>query len=356
MTVAVYTETDGAVAGASSSRRGRPWMLWGVTAIAVSVALVGVWATSSIDPVSAVRELLEGAVGGRDRISETVIRAVPLALVGLGAAVALRGGVVNVGGEGQMAMGAVGALLMVLALGGMPAPLVWILAVAASSAAAALWAAIPAALAATRGVPEILSTLLMNFVTVSLLTWLLSKTFLHDPNPYVITAQGERIESRLDFPILMEGTRFHAGVVIAIVFVLVVAWWMRTPVGLRIDLFGANRSLAAQAGVRPRRMQARLLLTSAAFAGVAGAIQLFGISHRLSPGLTGGVGYTGLLVAVLGRSRPLAIGVAALSFAALSTGGEALERAGAAREIVLVVQAVLVIATAVAIRPKEVAT
>jgi len=264
--------------------------LWTVTAVAVLAVLVAVWITSSIDPLTAVRELVAGAVDGRDRVSETLVRAAPLALVGLGAGVALRGGVVNVGGEGQMAIGAVGAVLATLALGGTPTPLVWLVATAAAVATAALWSAIPAALAAARGVPEILSTLLMNFVTVSLMAWLLTETFLHDDDPYVITAQGDRLADRLEFPTIMDGTRFHIGIVVAIVVVVVAAWWMRTPAGLRIDLFGANRSLAAQAGVRPRRAQARLLLISAGFAGCAGAVQLFGISHRLTPGLTGGVG------------------------------------------------------------------
>jgi len=349
-------EAEVSVTGSDTRRVLRSGLLlWGATGGAMVAVLIAVWVTSSIDPVTAVRELVAGAVGGRGRVSGAFVRAVPLALVGLGAAAALRGGVVNVGGEGQMAVGALGAVLATLALGGTPSLLVWLVATAGAVAAAALWASIPAALAATRGVPEILSTLLMNFVTISLMTWLLTETFLHDDDPYVITAQGDRLADRLEFPVLMDGTRFHLGIVLAAVVVVVTAWWLRTPSGLRIDLFGANRSLAAQAGVRPRRAQARLLLISAGFAGCAGAVQLFGISHRLSPGLTGGVGYTGVLVAVLGRSRPFAVGVAALAFAALSTGGEALERAGAAREIVLVVQAVFVIATAVAIRPKVVA-
>ena len=116
--------------------------------------------------------------------------------------------------------------------------------------------------------------------------------------------------------------------------------------GFRIDLVGENASLAAQAGIRATRLRASVLLASAAFAGLAGAIQLFGLSHRLTTGLTGGVGYTGVLVAVLGRSRPVAVATAAVVFAALVTGGEALERDGVPRTLSAVVQAVLIVGVA----------
>ena len=113
---------------------------------------------------------------------------------------------------------------------------------------------------------------------------------------------------------------------------------------------GANPALAAQAGVRPVAARIRLLLFSAAIAGLAGVVQLLGLSHRLTTGLTAGVGYTGLLVAVLGRARPLLAAAAAVVFAALITGGEALERSGVGRSLVNVVQAVLVVGVALATR------
>lgn len=257
----------------------------------------------------------------------------------------------------------IGAVVAVVVVGwlvgddgsGAPSPLVWALGVVAAAVGGAAWAVVPAALAATRNVPEILSTLLVNFATVGLVTWLLTKTFLQDPDPLVITPQGEPIASRLEFPLLIDGTRMHLGLLLAFAGVVGAWWWMRTPGGFRLDLLGANPSLAAQAGLPVVRARAMWLLVSAGFAGVAGMVQLFGISHRVTPGLTGGVGYTGLLVAVLGRSRPLATGVAALAFAALATGSEELERDGAPREVVLVLQAVLVVATAVATRPRAAA-
>jgi len=351
------TRTDIAV---SAGRARRHSSLIIATTGAVAMTLLATWIATGLEPWSVVRSLLEGAVGDRDAIAETIVRAAPLALVGVGAAVAIRGGVVNVGGDGQMIMGAVAAVVVVGWIvdgdgAGAPTMLVWAIALVVGALGGAAWAVVPAALAAKRDVPEILSTLLVNFATVGLVTWLLTKTFLQDPDPLVITAQGESVADRLEFTLLLEPTRLHLGVAVVVVAVVMTACWLRTPRGFRLDLLGANPSLAAQAGMSVVRDRAMLLLVSAGFAGLAGVIQLFGISHRLTPGLTGGVGYTGVLVAVLGRSRPLATTVAALGFAMLATGSEQLERDGAPREIVLVLQAVLVIATAIAIRPRPAA-
>jgi general nucleoside transport system permease protein len=261
--------------------------------------------------------------------------------------------VFNVGGEGQMAMGAVLAAIAVRPIDSGPVALVWLVAAAAGALGAMAWVAVPAALWVRRDVSEILSTLLMNFVATALLAWLLVNTFLHDPDPSVITPQGAPLPAALHLPVLVDGSRVHVGIVVAVAAVAVTAWLSRTGTGFRVDLVGANPSLAAQAGLRPRRLRIGLLMASAAFAGVAGAVQLFGLSHRLTTGLTGGVGFTGLLVAVLGRGRPIATGIAAVVFAALVTGGEALERDGVPRTLGAVIQGILLVGVALATRTRS---
>ncbi len=313
----------------------------------VVVLFALIWAAGGIGPGRAVAAVWNGTFGGIDPISELMARAAPLVLVGIGAAFALRAGVFNVGGEGQMAAGAVAAVVVLNGLGAVPPVLAWIAGLIAALLGGALWATVPAWLSARRGVSEILSTLLLNFMTVNLLTWLLTSTSLQDPDPYVITAQGAPIADSLRFPALISGTRLHAGVAIAGVVVLLAIWAMRTPAGLAVDLIGASPSLAAQGGLHPAFARVGLLLFSAGAAGIAGAIQLFGISHRLTPGLTAGVGYTGLLVAVIGRSRMLNTALAAVIFAFLTLSGEALERAGVPRAVSLLAQGLAVVAVAV---------
>ena len=329
----------------------------GIVVVSVLCFVVLVGGFTDVGLVDAARAFVSGALGSVDAVSETLTRAVPLAIVGVGAALGLRAGVFNVGGESQMIMGAVAAVIVTGWVGGSaPVGVVWAVAAVAALAGGALWAVVPAVLWVARGVSEILSTLLINFVTVALLAWLLTNTWLQDPDPYVITAQGAPLADRVVLPVLIGGSRIHAGAFVALVAVAGTAWTMRTGLGYRIDLVGANPSLAAQAGIRPVRLRVAMLLASAALAGLAGAVQLFGVSYRLSTGLTGGVGYTGVLIAVLGRGRPIATGVAAIVFAILITGGESLEREGVPRTLSAVIQAVLIVGVALALsgsRPRE---
>jgi simple sugar transport system permease protein len=329
----------------------RPVVLVLAASVVVFLGLVVVF--TDVGPWQSITGFARGSFGSVDALSETLTRAIPLVLVGVGASIALRGGVFNVGGESQMAMGAVAAAIVIQPLSSLPVGIVWPIAALAGAVGGALWVVVPTLLWLKRGVSEILSTLLVNFVTAALLAWLLANTFLHDPDPAVITPQGEPIDRRFHLPLLIHGSRLHAGIYLTVLLVLLTTWVMRTVVGFRVDLVGESPSLAAQAGIRATRLRAGVLLMSAAFAGLAGSIQLLGLSHRLTTGLTGGVGYTGLLVAVLGRSRPVAVATAAVVFAALVTGGEALERDGVPRTLSAVVQAVLIVGVALATRRGE---
>lgn len=349
------TMTDGdalAVAGAEApieqSRLGRSASTGGLLAgIGVAMLLL-IWVVTGVDPVTAATQFFDGSLGGQGTIARTLVRAIPLAIVGLGATIALRGGVVNVGGEGQMAAGAVGAVLIVQAVGdSVPGPLSWLAAIICGAVGGAVWAIVPAVLAAKRNVSEILSTLLMNLITTSVLLYLLGLSLFADPDPYVITPQGAPIADRATLPVIWPGTTLHAGILVAAIAAAGCWWWQRTPDAVRTDLVGANPNLAAQSGLRPTLVRTRLLFVSAGFAGIAGAIQLIGVSERLTTGLTGGIGYIGVLVAVLGGRSPIGTVVAAAGFAVLVAGGEALEFEGVPRSIAVLTQAVAVISVAV---------
>lgn len=345
------TEPAGPGASRGSGGRrvdvGRVLLPVGIAVGVVVLLLAAVWVFTGVDPVTVLGRFWQGAFGGWSRTAATLSRAIPLVIVGVGAALALRGGVFNVGGEAQMSVGALGAVLVVAAIGAtVPAPITWVAALVAGTVFGAAWAIVPAALWARRGVSEILSTLLLNFITASLLLWVLGWGIFADPDPFVITPQGAPIPERARLPVIESSSRLHLGIVVAIVLVVVAWWFMRTPRGLRIDLVGTNPSLAAQAGVDPRRARVMLLLISAGAAGIAGTVQLLGVSHRVTTGLSGGIGYTGVLVAVLARSRPLAVAGAGIAFASVLTGGESLEFAGVPRSVIVVVQAALIVTVA----------
>ena len=308
--------------------------------IAVLVSLV-----ADVSTVDAARAFYRGSFGSKFDFSTTLARGIPIAFVALGASLALRAGVFNVGGEGQMAIGALAGYVLLVLLQDFPALLAWPVALVGGIAGGAAWALIPAWLAVYRGTSEILSTLLMNFVGLGIVTWAVLTSWLKDPG--AVTPQSKLIERDFEFAIVWSDTRLHAGIYILAVTTAAAAWFVGTRRGFMNELQGANPRLAQLAGVRVQRAFVQLLLVSGAAAGLAGIVQVLGATQRLTPGITGGVGFTGLLVAVLGRSRPIPSVIAAFAFAALITSGEELEAAGVARPLVLVVQALIVIAAAV---------
>jgi len=256
---------------------------------------------------------------------------------------ALRGGVWNIGGEGQLAVGAATAFLVLEVTRSWPPAIGMLLAFGAAALGGAIWALIPAVLRALRGVSEILTTLLMNYVALAIFEFALTKSFLLGEEGSIIPV-GPPIADGQHLPLIWAPTRLHLGFILALGLALALDLFFRAPAGFRIDLLGGNTRLAAQAGVRPPLAIAGLLLWSAAIAGVAGAVQLMGTEFRLSLAITGGLGYMGLLVAVLGGGRAGWTVVAALGFAALSSGSGGAENLGVPRSIVLVIQGLIIVA------------
>lgn len=209
---------------------------------------------------------------------------------------------------------------------------------------------IPAWMAVRRGTSEILSTLLMNFVGLAVLTWAVLGEWLRDPGS--VTPRTRPIDNEFALPIVWSGTRLHAGIFILVVVTAASMWFVGTRRGFLNELQGANSRLAQLAGVRVQQSFVQLLLVSGAVAGLAGIVQVIGANHRLSPGVTGGVGFTGLLMAVLGRGRPLPSVLVSFIFAALLTSGEELEGIGVARPVVLVVQGLIVLGAAMVQRAR----
>jgi simple sugar transport system permease protein len=335
-------DTAALPAGSKSQLSGQLLHVATVLGAVCAISAVLLVTLAKVSPATAAKAAYDGSLGSVFSLTETAVRAIPIAFVALGAAIAFRAGVFNVGLDGQMAIGALGAYAVLAAMAGQPPLLVWPLACGAGILAGAAWAAIPAWLALGRGVSDILTTLLMNYIGIGVVTWLtLSDWAYHDPSS--IIAQSPEIKTRLEFPVLIHGYRLHAGLFIVIGLFVVTMWYVGTPRGLRDEVQGANPGLARAAGVNVGANRAGLLLVSAAIAGLAGFVQVVGADHLLNPSVTASVGYTGLLVAVLARGRPLPTVIVSFLFAALFTSGDALEGVGVPQPLVLVIEALLVI-------------
>lgn len=319
----------------------------GLVGLGILAAAALLVAFAGADALAAAAGLITGAFGDTYAVSETIVRAVPIAIVALGVAPALRAGVFPVGSEGQLAIGAAAATATILALRGQPS---WLLVPAgclAGMAGGLAWAFLPAILRARFRVNEILSTLLMNYLAAQLLLWLL-RTIL-GTDDMVATPRSDRLPPEAVLPKLVTGTRLHWGVLLVPLAALGLAWWVRSARGLAFDLFGTHAKLAARLGVSEMRAVLGPMLVAGAAAGLAGWLQVAGLQGTLYPSVAGGLGFAGVLVALLGGLTPLGILGAALVFCALATGGDGLQTGtGVPASIAVVLQGLLLLLAALA--------
>ena len=255
--------------------------------------------------------LVQGSVGSRFALERTLLKAVPLLLTGLSVAIAFRAGVWNIGGEGQFIAGALAGLIA--ARYGVVASLL------ASMLAGAAWASIASLMRLWRNAPEVLTTILLNFIAIHLLGW---------------SVNGPLREKLAQYPqsdpaavALPQIGAVHIGVFLALA-ASVIAWWLlyRTTEGLRLRATGFNANAAEWAGVNVRAQLVRAMAISGAAAGLAGGIELLGVTHRLFERFAAGYGYSGIAVALLAQLHPLATIASSAFFGALVTGAGELQR------------------------------
>jgi len=285
------------------------------------------------NPISAYGALFEGAFGSANSIAETLVKATPLLLVGVGICIAARGGVNNIGGEGQLVVGALSATIIGLALPGVSGWLIIPLAMLAGFVGGAIWGGIPGYLKARFNVNEILSTIMMNQIAVHGMNFLLNGPLI-DPVQLQRASripQTARLARGFDLPRLVP-TRLHLGAafaVLAAVVVYVLLW--RTTLGYRIRAVGLNPEASRYAGINVPQHIVLSLLLSGALAGLAGAVQVYGLHHRMftdgsTTGFTGNAGFNGIVTALFGQLHPLGTIPASFLFGGLLVGANKLQR------------------------------
>jgi len=305
----------------------------GASAIAVGLA--------GADPLLALGALARGALGDRFALGDTLLKSCPLLLTGLAVAVAFRTGIWNIGAEGQLLVGALGATAVGGATGALPFPLPLVAALATGAAAGALWAACAAVLRVTRNVSEVIATIMLNFIAARLVGWAVHGPLMEAGARY---PQSDPLPATALLPLL--AGRVHLGIVLAAVLAL--ATWLllfRTAAGFRWRAVGQNPGAARVAGFAPARALVLAMLASGALAGLAGAIEVLGVTGRLFEQFSGGQGYTAIAVALLARLHPGGVVLAALFFGGLAAGSGAMQRvAGVSAVLVAVVQAATILA------------
>ncbi len=322
-----------------------------VVIVAVAAAMgIGaiVFAMVGADIVKAYTVILTEPLKDMIGITEIIVRAIPLSLIALGIAIAFRSGILNIGAEGQMLMGILASSATAIAFASLPKPILVPLAILAGAAGGALWGGIAGVLKARLGVNEILSTVMLNYIAAQFYTFLLRGPMM-DPEELVTgsgTPQTVRMPRGAWLDRLWPGTRLHAGAYIAIGLAIVVFFLLwRTTAGFRMRAAGAEAKAARYSGVKVQRYLIIAMLLSGAFAGIAGAVEVLGVHRRAIEGISGGYGFTGIVVALFGGLHPAGIIPASMFFGLLLLGADMTQRlADVPANMVLVLQGAIILA------------
>ena len=326
-----------------------------VPAVALSAGLGAVAALVMIigeAPGRALLTLLRGAFGDPEGIGYTLFYATDYVFAGLAVALPFQAGLFNIGGEGQAALGGLGATLAAFALNGAPPALVLAAATAAAAGFGAAWAFVPAWLQARRGSHLVITTIMFNFIAAALMTWLLA---------HVLTAPGHSAPETREFQqalwlptvgdlgsrigIDAGGAPLNPSALLALAAAAL--YWLllrRTPLGYEIRAVGFNPAASRAAGIRVPRTLIIAVCGGGGFAGLIAVNELFGAQHRLALDMTSGAGFTGIAVALMGRGHALGMVVAAILFGALNQGGAALsfELPNVTHDIVILAEGVAI--------------
>jgi general nucleoside transport system permease protein len=330
----------GSLLPAAFGRNADFWRRTALAGLAVSlsfaVAAIPI-IVSGKNPILAYWALARGAFGSVDSIAFALNKSTPYILAGVGVALCFRARVINIGAEGQIALGGIAASWIALNGAALPGPLLIPLALLVGGCAGAGWAAIAAVMRLARGVHEVLGTLLLNFVGL-----LLVSEVLHGPMGEVGAGfpQSPLFPEQAWLPPLIPGTDLHIGIILAVVAVFICHWvFWHTPFGFRLRLLGSTDAAATYAGVSIVRGLFSVMLIAGGLAGAAGAVEVLGVHYRLIQGFSVGFGFNAVAIALLASLNPIAVLPAGLFFGFLETGALAMQREiGVPSSLVFVIQ------------------
>lgn len=293
------------------------------------------------NPLVAFGALAEGAFGSLESLSELGVKTCPLLLTGLAITIAFRAGVWNIGAEGQLAIGAMAMAAVGTRVDAIPASAGLVLCVAAAALAGAAWAGIAALLRVHRNVNEIISTIMLNFIALSLISYLVQGPLMEAGGRY---PQTDAIGAALWMPRLAP-YRIHAGLALGLLLAVgVYVLLFRTVAGYEMRAAGLNTRASRLAGIDVKRRVVMALLLSGALAGIAGGVEVSAITRRMYEHFSPGWGFTAIAVALLGRLHPAGVVAAALFFGALDAGSNAMQRAaGVSPVLVSLIQGTIVV-------------
>jgi ABC-type uncharacterized transport system permease subunit len=292
-------------------------LLIALLAAALVLALAG------HNPFDVYRLLAIESFGGTRRVAATLAAATPLILTGLATAVAFRAGAFNVGVEGCVFVGGLAAAYVGFTFVGLPAAVLIPFALAASVVIGALWMLLPGVLKARLSVDEVVTTLMLNFIAISLTAYLVNGPLLA---PGSANSATPMVDAAARLPKLMPPSTLNAGFLIALALLVLYWLWDRnTASGFETRIAGLNSRFAVASGIDVPMLIIKMMVLSGAIGGIAGGIHALGSVGRFVSGFSPGYGFTGIAVALLGRGSAVGIFLAAILFGALATSGATIQ-------------------------------
>jgi ABC-type uncharacterized transport system permease subunit len=293
------------------------------------------------NPLLVLETLMRGAFGSPERIAGTLLQSTPILVCGIAACISLRGGLFNIGIEGQLFMGGFAAAWVGFSFA-LPPFIHMLVAIVFAAAAGMAWIAIPAFFRARYNANEVVSTILANYVAILITSYLTINWFkapggLSDTPPILPSAH---------LPELFSFSRLNWGLVIGLALAVAVHYFfLRTARGYAVSEMGANPKFAEYGGIDIKRQVFFVLLVSGAVGGLAGGIEALGVHHRFMEGFAPGFGFDGVIAALLANGNPIGTIFTALFFGALRNGSLLLEvDTNASREVITVIQALIILA------------
>ena len=334
------TPTTPATPASAATPSRRSSIDWGEVGIKVGLPMLALLAALlvgavilillGVNPFEAYATMFAGAFGSVAGITQSLVKATPLLLVGLGICIAFRASVINIGAEGQIILGALAATWFALTLRGLPGWLLVPLTLIVGFIGGSFWGFIPGILKARLRVNEILSTVMLNAIALQFMN-LLIRGPLMDPEGVksgTYLAQSERLPEQAWLLRLVPQTLLHAGVILAVLLAIAVYIFLwRTTIGYRIRAVGLNPDASRYAGISVPTYQALSLTLAGGFAGLAGAVEIMGVHHRILENITSGYGFTGIVAALFGGLHPLGLIPASYLFGSLLVGADKMQRA-----------------------------
>ena len=295
--------------------------------------------TQNASPGTAYKALLVGGAGGSDAVLRTLQKATPLIFGGLAVAFAFKAGMFNIGGQGQLLVGAVFAAGVGFGIDGLPLIIHLPVALLAGGIAGAVWGGIAGTLKATTGAHEVIVTIMLNFVAGNLTDWLAANPW-KDNSGSNIVARTPLVE---DSAVIPTFGAVPVGFLLAVI--TAITCWMileRTTFGFEVKSVGNNRHAADYAGIRVGRIMALTMAVAGLLAGLGGAVESLGVDGRFEAGVNVGLGFEGITIALLARANPLGVVPAALLVGLMEAGAARMQfKAGVAPELIDVIQALI---------------